>query len=180
MTILVIAEHDNASIKAATLNTRCGGAEDRWRYSRAGGGPQRAGRSADAAAKIAGVTKVLLADAPQLAAGLGGEHRGDGAERSRRTIRTSSRRLPLTARTSRRASPRSWTSRRSATSRPSIAPIRSSARSTPATRSRRCNRAIRSRSSPCVRRVSIRWRPKAAAQRSRRSKRQRNAASRSS
>ncbi|BCZ81090.1 electron transfer flavoprotein subunit alpha [Paraburkholderia terrae] len=66
MTILVIAEHDNASIKAATLNTVAAA-------SKIGGDIHvlvagwNAQGAADAAAKIAGVSKVLLADAPQLA-----------------------------------------------------------------------------------------------------------------
>jgi electron transfer flavoprotein alpha subunit len=69
MTNLVIAEHDNGSIKAATLNTvaaaqKIGGAVH---VLVAGHNAQAA---ADAAAKIAGVAKVLLADAPQLEAGL--------------------------------------------------------------------------------------------------------------
>ncbi|VBB14052.1 electron transfer flavoprotein subunit alpha/FixB family protein [Burkholderia stabilis] len=69
MTILVIAEHDNASIKAATLNAvaaaqKIGG---EVHVLVAGHNAQAA---ADAAAKIAGVAKVLLADAPQLADGL--------------------------------------------------------------------------------------------------------------
>jgi electron transfer flavoprotein alpha subunit len=69
VTILVIAEHDNASIKAATLNTiaaaqKIGGD---IHVLIAGSNAQAA---ADAAAKIAGVAKVLLADAPQLADGL--------------------------------------------------------------------------------------------------------------
>ncbi|MGF6605806.1 electron transfer flavoprotein alpha subunit [Paraburkholderia sp. WSM4175] len=69
MTNLVIAEHDNASIKAATLNTIAAA-------QRIGGdihvlvAGHNAQGAADAAAKIAGVSKVLLADAPQLAAGL--------------------------------------------------------------------------------------------------------------
>ncbi|MFP3558653.1 FAD-binding protein [Paraburkholderia sp. SIMBA_049] len=69
MTILVIAEHDNASIKAATLNTVAAA-------SKIGGDIHvlvagwNAQGAADAAAKIAGVSKVLLADAPQLADGL--------------------------------------------------------------------------------------------------------------
>ncbi|MGF6731840.1 electron transfer flavoprotein alpha subunit [Paraburkholderia youngii] len=66
---LVVAEHDNASIKAATLNTiaaaqKVGG---EIHVLVAGHNAQAA---ADAAAKIAGVAKVLLADAPQLEAGL--------------------------------------------------------------------------------------------------------------
>ena len=69
MTILVIAEHDNASVKPATLNTiaaaqKIGGD---IHVLIAGSNAQAA---ADAAAKIVGVAKVLLADAPQLADGL--------------------------------------------------------------------------------------------------------------
>ncbi|SDR61429.1 electron transfer flavoprotein subunit alpha/FixB family protein [Paraburkholderia tuberum] len=69
MTILVIAEHDNASIKAATLNTVAAAAKigGDIHVLVAGHNPQGA---AEAAAKIAGVAKVLLADAPQLAEGL--------------------------------------------------------------------------------------------------------------
>ncbi|WP_179402599.1 electron transfer flavoprotein subunit alpha/FixB family protein [Burkholderia guangdongensis] len=73
MTILVIAEHDNGSIKAATLNTVAAAAE----VGKFVGGDihvlvagHNAQGAADAAAKIAGVSKVLLADAPQLADGL--------------------------------------------------------------------------------------------------------------
>ncbi|WP_321880248.1 electron transfer flavoprotein subunit alpha/FixB family protein [Paraburkholderia bannensis] len=67
--LLVIAEHDNAGIKPTTLNTvaaaqRIGGDVH---VLIAGHDAQAA---ADAAAKIAGVSKVLLADAPQLAQGL--------------------------------------------------------------------------------------------------------------
>jgi len=69
MTNLVIAEHDNTSIKAATLNTVAAA-------QKIGGdihvlvAGHHAQTAADAAAKIAGVSKVLLADAPQLEAGL--------------------------------------------------------------------------------------------------------------
>jgi electron transfer flavoprotein alpha subunit len=69
MMILVIAEHDSVSIKAATLNTVAA--------ARNIGGDvhvlvagSTAQVAADAAAKIAGVSRVLLADAPQLEAGL--------------------------------------------------------------------------------------------------------------
>ena len=73
MAALVIAEHDNASLKGATLNTvaaaaaivKIGGGEVHVLV--AGGG---CGAVAQAAAQIAGVTKVLLADAPQFADGL--------------------------------------------------------------------------------------------------------------
>ncbi|WP_431227173.1 electron transfer flavoprotein subunit alpha/FixB family protein [Burkholderia contaminans] len=73
MTILVIAEHDNASIKAATLNAVAAAQA----LDAAGGGDvhvlvagHHAQAAADAAAKIPGVSKVLLADALQLADGL--------------------------------------------------------------------------------------------------------------
>ncbi|WP_322045386.1 electron transfer flavoprotein subunit alpha/FixB family protein [Paraburkholderia sp. J67] len=69
MTNLVIAEHDNVSLKAATLNTVAAA-------QKIGGdvhvliAGHNAQAAADAAAKIEGVAKVLLADAPQLAQGL--------------------------------------------------------------------------------------------------------------
>lgn len=61
MSILVIAEHDNASIKGATLNTVTAA-------SKIGGDVEvlvagsNCGAAAEAAAKIAGVSKVLVAD----------------------------------------------------------------------------------------------------------------------
>ncbi|EWS55561.1 MULTISPECIES: FAD-binding protein [unclassified Methylibium] len=66
MTTLVIAEHDHGSLKGATLNTvtaalQCGG---EVHVLVAG---HQAAAAAQAAAQIAGVTKVLHADAPQLA-----------------------------------------------------------------------------------------------------------------
>jgi electron transfer flavoprotein alpha subunit len=69
MSALVIAEHDNASIKGATLNTvtaalQCGG---EVHVLVAGA---NAAAAAQAAAQIAGVTKVLHADAPGLDHGL--------------------------------------------------------------------------------------------------------------
>jgi electron transfer flavoprotein alpha subunit len=69
VTILVIAEHDNASIKPATLNTIAAASQigGDVHVLVAGSNAQAA---ADAAAKIVGVSKVLLADAPQLADGL--------------------------------------------------------------------------------------------------------------
>lgn len=69
MTILVIAEHDNASIKAATLNTVAAATKIGGDIHVLVAGHNAQG-AADAAAKIAGVSKVLLADAPQLADGL--------------------------------------------------------------------------------------------------------------
>ncbi|MDS1141952.1 FAD-binding protein [Pusillimonas sp. SM2304] len=69
MTILVIAEHDNASLKAASLNTVAAAAKlgDDIHVLVAGSGAQAV---ADQAAQAAGVSKVLLADAPALADGL--------------------------------------------------------------------------------------------------------------
>ncbi|MDR3483202.1 MAG: FAD-binding protein [Burkholderiaceae bacterium] len=69
MTALVIAEHDNASLKGSTLNTitaalACGG---EVHVLVAG---HNCGAAAEAAAKVAGVAKVLVADAAQFADGL--------------------------------------------------------------------------------------------------------------
>ncbi len=69
MTILVIAEHDNAHLKGATLNTIAAAAKlgDEVHVLVAGSGAQAV---ADQAAQAAGVAKVLLADGPALADGL--------------------------------------------------------------------------------------------------------------
>ncbi|MDY0273641.1 MAG: FAD-binding protein [Advenella sp.] len=66
MTILVIAEHDNAELKAATLNTVAAAAKigGDIHVLVAGSGAQAV---AEQAAKVAGVSAVLLADAAQLA-----------------------------------------------------------------------------------------------------------------
>ena len=69
MAALVIAEHDNTCIKPATLNTvtaaiACGGDVHVLVCG------QNAQGAADAAAKVAGVSKVILADGPSLAEGL--------------------------------------------------------------------------------------------------------------
>ena len=69
MTALVIAEHDNASLKGSTLNTitaatQCGG---EVHVLVAG---HNCDAAAQAAAQAAGVTKVLVADAAQFADGL--------------------------------------------------------------------------------------------------------------
>lgn len=69
MTTLVIAEHDNAELKGATLNAVAAAAKmgGDVHVLVAGSGAQAV---ADAASKIAGVAKVLHADAPHLADGL--------------------------------------------------------------------------------------------------------------
>ena len=69
MTVLVIAEHDNAFIKGATLNTvtaavACGGDV----HVLVAG--HNAAAAAQAAAQITGVAKVIHADAPGLEHGL--------------------------------------------------------------------------------------------------------------
>jgi electron transfer flavoprotein alpha subunit len=69
MAALVIAEHDNASLKGSTLNTvtaavQCGGDV----HILVAG--QNCGAVAEAASKVAGVSKVLVADAAQFADGL--------------------------------------------------------------------------------------------------------------
>ena len=69
MAALVIAEHDNVSLKGSTLNTitaaaQCGGDV----HVLVAG--QNCGVAAEAVAKIAGVTKVLVADAAPFADGL--------------------------------------------------------------------------------------------------------------
>jgi electron transfer flavoprotein alpha subunit len=66
MTVLVIAEHDNASLKGATLNTVTAAAQAGGDVHVLVAGHDAQG-AAEAAARIAGVAKVLRADAPQLA-----------------------------------------------------------------------------------------------------------------
>jgi electron transfer flavoprotein alpha subunit len=73
MTILVVAEHDNQAVKPATLNAVAAASE----ISKAGGGDihilvagQDCRPAADAAAKIPGVAKVLVADDPAYGHGL--------------------------------------------------------------------------------------------------------------
>jgi len=65
MTALVIAEHDHGALKGATLNTITAAAQCGGDVHVLIAGHNAAG-AADAASKIAGVAKVLLADAPQL------------------------------------------------------------------------------------------------------------------
>ncbi|WP_075790844.1 electron transfer flavoprotein subunit alpha/FixB family protein [Massilia putida] len=69
MTTLVIAEHDNRSLKGSTLHTITAAVQmgAPVHVLVAGGG---CGGVAEAAARIAGVDKVLVADAPHLADGL--------------------------------------------------------------------------------------------------------------
>mgnify|MGYP001489790565 CR=1 FL=1 len=72
MTILILAEHDNATLNPATAKavTAAKGIGGDIQVLVAGAGAQSV---ADQAAKLDGVAKVLLADAPQLANGLAEE-----------------------------------------------------------------------------------------------------------
>lgn len=69
MTALVVAEHDNASLKAATFNTVTAATQCDVEVHVLVAG-SRAGAVAEAAAKIAGVSKVIHADGEALAHGL--------------------------------------------------------------------------------------------------------------
>jgi len=89
MTVLVVAEHDNGSVKPATLNAVAAASE----LSKAGAGDIHilvAGEgcrgAADAAAKIGGVAKVLIADDAAYGHGLARMSRRCSS-RSRRSIR---------------------------------------------------------------------------------------------
>lgn len=69
MTVLVIAEHDNRALNGATLNAiAAAGKLDMPVHVLVAGGDAQS--VAEAAARVAGVEKVLLAQAPQLADGL--------------------------------------------------------------------------------------------------------------
>ncbi|WP_454735586.1 electron transfer flavoprotein subunit alpha/FixB family protein [Cupriavidus necator] len=69
MTILVIAVHDNKSLNAVTLNTVAAAQKIGGDVHLLIAGHDVQG-AVEAAAKVAGVTKVLVADAPQLESGL--------------------------------------------------------------------------------------------------------------
>jgi electron transfer flavoprotein alpha subunit len=66
MSVLVLAEHDNASLKAATLNAITAAAKIGGDVEVLVAG-QNCNGAVDAAAKVAGVKKVLVADAPEYA-----------------------------------------------------------------------------------------------------------------
>ena len=66
MPVLVLAEHDHRSLKSATLNALSAAQKLGGEVHVLVAGND-AGGAADAAAKVVGVAKVLLADAPQLA-----------------------------------------------------------------------------------------------------------------
>ncbi|MEN9903776.1 MAG: Electron transfer flavoprotein subunit alpha, partial [Pseudomonadota bacterium] len=67
MTVLVIAEHDHATLKGATLNTVTAASQLGEVHVLVAG--HNAGAAAAAAAQIAGVAKVIHADGESLAHG---------------------------------------------------------------------------------------------------------------
>ena len=69
MSILVVAEHENSEIKAATLNTIAAGVAIGGEIHVLVAG-EGCGGAAEAAAKIDGVAKVLVADSPEYAHGI--------------------------------------------------------------------------------------------------------------
>ena len=148
MVALVIAEHDNASLKGSTHHTvtaaiACGG---EVHILVAG---SNCGAAVEAAAAIAGVTKVLVADAAYFADGLA----ENVAEQVLAVAGAYSHILaPATAYGKNilpRVAAKLDVAQISEITR-SMRPTPSSARSTPATPSPPCNRATRSRSSPCA------------------------------
>ena len=153
MTVLVIADHNHATLQAAVLNTiaaaqKIGGD---LHVLVAGSNAQAA---AQAAAQIPGVAKVLHADAPHLA-GLTAENVAATIVPIVKSGGYSHVLAPATglARTSCRVWPQCSTSDRSPKSSWSRARIRSCGRSTPGACSPPCARPTQSRSSPSVRRL---------------------------
>ena len=154
MAVLVVAEHDNKALKPATLNAVAAAAE----IAKAGGGDVHilvAGKdcraAAEAAAKIAGVAKVLLADDAAYEHGLAENVAPLAGQARAAVIRicwppATTLRQELDA-AGRRAARRDADLRHQ---RASSRPTPSCGRSMPATRWRRCSRRTRSRSSPCA------------------------------
>ena len=104
MTVLLVAEHDNASVSPATAKALSAALQvgDTVNVLVAGQGCKPA---AEAAAKLEGAAKVLVADAPHLANQLA-EEEAALLSRWRATMRRSWRRRRRRARTSCRALPR--------------------------------------------------------------------------
>jgi len=147
MSTLIIAEHDGAALKPSTLNAIAAALKigAPVHVLVAGSGCAAAGQ---AAAAVAGVSRVLLADAPHYGAQLAENLAALVVQQVRATprARTSWRRPRRMARTSCRASQPCWTVRRSPMSPPSNPRTPSVVRSTPAMPSPACSLAIASRS----------------------------------
>ena len=114
MSILVIADHDNATLQSGDRARGRAPPPRSAATSTCWSPATTRRRAAQAAAQIAGVAKVLHADAPHLARPTAENVAADGARAAARAAtRTSSPRPPASARTWRRASRRCSTSRRS-------------------------------------------------------------------
>ena len=95
MTILVIAEHDNAALNVGDARTRSPPRRSSAATSTCWSPDTTRQAAAQAAAQVAGVAKVLLADAPHLASADRRKRRGDGARAAApAATRTCSRRQP--------------------------------------------------------------------------------------
>jgi electron transfer flavoprotein alpha subunit len=81
MTVLVIAEHDHATVKPATLNTVTAGIACQSGDVHVLVAGANAAEAAAAAAKIAGVAKVIAANSPSLAENLAEVAAAEEAER---------------------------------------------------------------------------------------------------
>ena len=156
MSVLVIAEHDHGSLKAATLNTVTAATPMRRRSARAGRRPRRGkARRRPPARSPAWPRSCTPTTPPGRTAGR--ERRRAGAGHRQDLHATCCSRPPRTARTLPRAWPRCWMWRRSATSMK--VDQRRHLRAPDLRRQRHCHRAVavtRSRSSPCAPRPSTR------------------------
>jgi hypothetical protein len=131
MTILVIAEHDHQSLKAATLNTVTAASKIGADIHVLVAGTACAG-AAQQAAQLQGVTIVKVADAAHYQNQTAENLTGTGSSPRPATTATSSPRPPPSARTFCRASPRCLMSPRSPKSLALSQPTPSFVRSTPA------------------------------------------------
>ena len=115
MAVLVIADHDNAHLRDTTHKTVTAAPKLSSATSTSWSPGKGAQAVADAAAKIAGVRKVLLAESDALGKQRGRGRRGRGRAADGRLRRRPDARPPRRARTSPRASPPSSTWPRSPT-----------------------------------------------------------------
>ena len=171
MTTLVIAEHDHGALKSATLHTIAAAQKVGGDIHVLVAGHNAGGAAAAAAAQVAGVAKVLHADAPHFATPDRGEPRGAGDRRWRASY--SHLFLPATGfgknvGTAHRGAARCRAGLRHHRRR--VTGHVRAARSTRATRLPPCRRRTRKSSSPCARPASTR-RPRSRRQRDGRERR---------
>ena len=167
MTALVIAEHDNGTLKGATLNTVTAAAAVRRRRARAGRRPQRrrrrAGRRADRRRDQGAARRRRPASTDGLAENVAAQVLAIASNYSHILF-------PATAHgknVAPRVAAKLDVGQISDITKVDQPPTPSSARSTPATRSPPCRARTRSRSSPCAPPASMPRPPRAAAPRSR-------------